>query len=72
VTINHNHDYVDSVDNGEKKENKSNRQTINKKEIESIDQEIKLQRKQVMDIKKCIRDYNNEKDNLIKETHGLG
>lgn len=43
----------------------------NKKEIESIDQEIKLKRKQLMDLKKKNKELICLKDELLKETHGM-
>lgn len=44
----------------------------NKRELESIEQEIKLQRKQLIELKKCNQDLISEKEELLKETHGLG
>lgn len=53
--------------------NDSNKNRLyNKKELESIEQEIKLQRKQLNDLKKINQDLISEKEELLKETHGLG
>jgi len=43
----------------------------NKFQMESIDQEIKLQRKYVKDVKKIIKDFNEQKDSLLQYTNGF-